>query len=137
MLKIFRKLRQKLLSQNKYSKYLLYALGEILLVVIGILIALQVNNWNQKRLNKIEEINILANINTEFKINLDKFKNTYDGAKKAIDASKKLSSLVGLDQSEISQINIDSLLFNVFEYANLVVSENTNTKPCIAKAKLM
>lgn len=49
MLKLFRKIRQKLLSENKFSKYLLYALGEIVLVVIGILIALQINNWNEER----------------------------------------------------------------------------------------
>ncbi|MBC2839858.1 DUF6090 family protein [Robiginitalea sp. SC105] len=48
MLRFFRRLRQRLLTDSKFSKYLLYAVGEILLVVIGILIALQVNNWNQK-----------------------------------------------------------------------------------------
>ncbi len=46
MLKLFRKIRQSLLSENKVSKYLIYAVGEIILVVIGILIALQINNWN-------------------------------------------------------------------------------------------
>ncbi len=49
MIKFFRKIRQKTLTENKFSKYLLYAIGEIILVVIGILIALQVNNWNEKR----------------------------------------------------------------------------------------
>ena len=52
MIKFFRKIRQKLLSENKFSKYLLYAVGEIILVVIGILIALNINNWNQNRLNE-------------------------------------------------------------------------------------
>ncbi len=57
MIKFFRKIRQKLLSENKFSKYLIYAIGEILLVVIGILIALQINNWNQNKneQNKIKE----------------------------------------------------------------------------------
>lgn len=50
MISFFRKIRQKLLSQNRVTRYLIYALGEIFLVVIGILIALQVNNWNQERL---------------------------------------------------------------------------------------
>lgn len=49
MIKFFRKIRQKLLSENKFSNYLLYAMGEIFLVVIGILIALQINNWNDDR----------------------------------------------------------------------------------------
>ncbi|MFH4968081.1 DUF6090 family protein [Gaetbulibacter sp. M240] len=51
MIKFFRKIRQKLLNENKFSKYLLYAFGEIILVVIGILIALQINNWNTERIN--------------------------------------------------------------------------------------
>ena len=49
MLRFFRQIRQRLLSDNKFSKYLLYAIGEIVLVVIGILIALQINNWNEDR----------------------------------------------------------------------------------------
>ncbi|MGW9686967.1 DUF6090 family protein [Flagellimonas sp. 2504JD1-5] len=56
MLKFFRKIRQKLLSENKLSKYLIYAIGEIILVVIGILIALQINNWNEsKKLRNVEK----------------------------------------------------------------------------------
>ncbi len=52
MFRFFRQLRQKLLTENKISKYLLYAFGEIVLVVIGILIALQINNWNDGRLQQ-------------------------------------------------------------------------------------
>lgn len=48
MIKFFRKVRHKLLTENKFSKYLLYAIGEIILVVIGILIALSINNKNQQ-----------------------------------------------------------------------------------------
>jgi len=55
MIKFFRKIRQKLLSENRFSKYLLYALGEIILVVIGILIALQINNWNENRKSRDQE----------------------------------------------------------------------------------
>lgn len=55
MIHFFRKIRHQLFTNNKFSKYLLYAIGEIVLVVIGILIALQINNWNnQKLLNKAE-----------------------------------------------------------------------------------
>ncbi|GAB2495459.1 DUF6090 family protein [Algoriphagus taiwanensis] len=53
MISFFRKIRQKLLAQNRVTRYLVYALGEILLVTIGILIALQVNNWNEKRKQKL------------------------------------------------------------------------------------
>ncbi|WP_146613668.1 DUF6090 family protein [Algoriphagus yeomjeoni] len=49
MISLFRKIRQKLLTENRVTRYLVYAVGEIFLVVIGILIALQVNNWNEER----------------------------------------------------------------------------------------
>lgn len=49
MIKFFRKIRQRLLTENKFSKYLIYAIGEVVLVVIGIIIALQINNWNESK----------------------------------------------------------------------------------------
>ncbi|TVZ56796.1 hypothetical protein OD91_2095 [Lutibacter sp. Hel_I_33_5] len=52
MIKFFRHIRKSLLEQNKTSKYFKYAIGEIVLVVIGILIALQINNWNEYRKNQ-------------------------------------------------------------------------------------
>ena len=62
MIKFFRKIRQKFLSENKFSKYLIYAIGEIILVVIGILIALQINNWNQERIDENYEITMLKEV---------------------------------------------------------------------------
>ncbi|RIV68393.1 DUF6090 family protein [Flagellimonas aequoris] len=52
MIRFFRTIRQRLLAQNRFTKYLVYATGEIVLVVIGILIALQINNWNEERKRK-------------------------------------------------------------------------------------
>jgi len=49
MITLFRKIRKQLLTQNKLTRYLVYAVGEIFLVVIGILIALQINNWNEEK----------------------------------------------------------------------------------------
>jgi len=49
MLKFFRKIRQKLLTEKRFNKYLIYGIGEIILVVFGILIALSINNWNEQR----------------------------------------------------------------------------------------
>lgn len=69
MIKFFRKIRQKLLQENRFSKYLLYAIGEIVLVVIGILIALQINNWNEaKKDSEVESIyikNIIEDLNDQ------------------------------------------------------------------------
>jgi hypothetical protein len=62
MINFFKKIRQHLLTENKFSKYLLYALGEIILVVIGILIALQVNNWNEDRKESLTIKNVLTEI---------------------------------------------------------------------------
>lgn len=68
MLHFFRKIRQKLLAEGKLKSYTLYAIGEILLIVVGILIAVQIGNWNQSRLNKIEETRILQSIQDELAI---------------------------------------------------------------------
>ncbi len=68
MIKFFRRIRQKLLTENKFSKYLLYAIGEIVLVVIGILIALQINNWNQQRLNRNKEVTYLLELKASLEL---------------------------------------------------------------------
>jgi len=65
MIKFFRKLRQQLLTENKISKYLLYAIGEIILVVIGILIALGVNNWNQETKDRRLGMDYLSRIHSD------------------------------------------------------------------------
>lgn len=59
MIKFFRQIRQNLLMENKTGKYFKYAIGEIILVVIGILLALQINNWNDVRKNQNYEQEIL------------------------------------------------------------------------------
>jgi len=70
MIKFFRTLRQKLLMENKTSKYFQYAFGEIVLVVVGILIALQINNWNESRKTQKRETKILAEINSNLEENM-------------------------------------------------------------------
>jgi len=67
MIKFFRKIRQNLLSEGKTGKYFKYAIGEILLVVIGILIALQINNWNEDRKVRTYELNQLKEIRENLK----------------------------------------------------------------------
>jgi sensor domain CHASE-containing protein len=62
MIKVFRKIRQNMIKENRTSKYLLYAIGEIILVVIGILIALSINNWNEQRKERQIEQSILKEI---------------------------------------------------------------------------
>ena len=67
MIKFFRKIRYNLMEQNKTGKYFKYAIGEIVLVVIGILIALSINNWNEKNKLKKEESKILTEIRKSLK----------------------------------------------------------------------
>ena len=70
MIKFFRSIRYNLMENNKASRYLIYAIGEIVLVVIGILIALQINNWNEGRKDKIKEHSILVQLEEEYIANL-------------------------------------------------------------------
>ncbi|RMB56326.1 hypothetical protein EAX61_14670 [Dokdonia sinensis] len=74
MIKFFRKIRRKLLRENRLSKYLLYAIGEIILVVIGILIALQLNNWNENRKENIRENQLIDVLITDLKAKKAEFK---------------------------------------------------------------
>jgi len=70
MIKFFRKIRQNLLSEGKTGKYFKYAIGEILLVVIGILIALSINNWNDQRKQKLAETEQLKSIKSELDLGI-------------------------------------------------------------------
>ena len=67
MIKFFRKIRQNLLSEGKTGKYLKYAIGEIILVVVGILIALSINNWNEERKQNELETVYLKRLHNELK----------------------------------------------------------------------
>jgi uncharacterized membrane-anchored protein YhcB (DUF1043 family) len=74
MIKFFRKIRQNLLAEGKTGKYLKYAIGEIVLVVIGILIALQINSWYGKQVNNAKQEKYLESIVNDLNqqlINLD------------------------------------------------------------------
>ena len=73
MLKFFRRIRRKLLDEGNLKKYLIYAIGEILLVMIGILLALQVNNWNSERAHRNKEISILTEMNRNLELNVNQF----------------------------------------------------------------
>jgi hypothetical protein len=93
MIKFFRKIRQNLLSENKFSKYLLYAVGEIVLVIIGILIALAINQKNtDKNNNELRDL-YLIQLNEEINENLKTIINHRD---KAITMLTELDTLVGI-----------------------------------------
>ena len=109
MLRLFSQIRQKLLTDNKFSKYLLYAVGEILLVVIGILIALQVDTWNQWRQERQMEQVVLRQLRDDFQANLAQLDQKMRMRKAIIGAS--LSILQAMDHPD--RASRDSLNSNL------------------------
>ena len=107
MIRFFRKIRQDLLTNNKFSKYLLYAVGEILLVVIGILIALQIDNLNEYRKDREEERELLLQLRSEYQSNLEQLNQKIGLREKMITATKKLLDYVDHPEKR----NTDSTLF--------------------------
>ena len=105
MIKFFRKIRYDLMEKNKTGKYLKYAIGEILLVVIGILLALQINNWNQNRLNNIKEQSILSSIHKEFLMNKVQLDTVLFYHRRAFKSARKLIETFPID---ITKDNLDT-----------------------------
>lgn len=101
MIQFFRKIRKELLTENKFSKYLFYAIGEIVLVVIGILIALQINNWNNNRIKKNTELHYYLNI------------------KQQITEDKQLI---------IGNINYNNDYLNQYKFGVQIIEENDRSK---------
>lgn len=94
MIKFFRRIRKSLLTENKFSKYLLYAIGEIVLVVIGILIALSINNWNEGQKELAKEQLILKQLNSEYQSNLKQLDEKILMRNEALEACNKLLNLI-------------------------------------------
>jgi hypothetical protein len=115
MIKFFRKIRQNLLSEGKTGKYLKYAIGEIVLVVIGILIALSINNWNNNRIEKKKEAHYIKNINKEFKLNRVQLDSATFYHHKVFNNATKILNLIPI---EINTVNKDSLSFYISETFN-------------------
>ena len=98
MLKFFRKIRQKLLAEGRFSKYVLYAIGEIFLVVIGILIALQINNENERYKKRLQEITILENLQKDLTLDTLDINFNIFYHKSFINEEKKLLNFLQGDQ---------------------------------------
>ena len=113
MIKFFRRIRQNLLLENKTSKYFKYAIGEIILVVIGILIALQINNWNESRKEKFNEAKILKTLNEEFLENKYTLDSTLTLLSSTADAlSFVLKNIDNDPKIDLTPVQLDSVLYN-------------------------
>lgn len=110
MIKLFRKTRQNLLMENKISKYFKYAVGEIVLVVIGILIALSVSNWNENR--KLQER--VNNFYPKLKLQIEKNIKKVDAYLYEVDyqfkGAKRNLEILGSKNNKLSLLRLDSLI---------------------------
>ncbi|WP_435624245.1 DUF6090 family protein [Flagellimonas sp.] len=96
MIKFFRKIRQKLISEKKFSQYLLYAVGEIILVVIGILIALQINDYSEQKKERKKEQVLLSNLSKDVALDIQQIENNTMLSRERL---KRLDSLIQLLKS--------------------------------------
>jgi hypothetical protein len=112
MIKFFRKIRQKTLAENKFGKYLTYAIGEIILVVIGILIALSINNWNENKKSENQLNNIYNEVESNLKSDLS---NIDDVIKQYEQLELRLKKMI---TKEYSNIPLDSI--NAHNYSDFI-----------------
>ncbi|MFX0558589.1 DUF6090 family protein [Maribacter sp. CXY002] len=123
MIKFFRKIRQKLLSENKFSKYLVYAIGEIVLVVIGILIALQINDWNEHRKDKATEHTLLIAMHDDLLINIDRLNNDIQIEQNTINQANKV--IQHLDERKRYNPNLDKLFAEAIFSPDITISASS------------
>ncbi|WP_370476840.1 DUF6090 family protein [Tamlana flava] len=118
MINFFRKIRQNLLFESKTGKYLKYSLGEIVLVVIGILIALQINTWNENQKHIKKEHTFLVEVLKSLKRDLGRTKFIYNN--RALTKRNDISTII----KDLNQIPLpaDSILRNSFEQMTMTLS---------------
>ena len=117
MMKFFRKIRYDLMEKNKTGKYLKYAIGEVVLVIIGILIALSINNWNTNRKLKSEEQNLLKDLRTEVKSNIESLTITIDEHEKSYNVAQEFKRL--FQDREAFNMMSDSTFQTIFRNMNV------------------
>lgn len=112
MIKFFRSFRKRLLTENKFNKYLLYAVGEIILVVIGILIALQINNLNEQRKQNVLEQDYLVALKKEYENNLVEVMRVIDLNSDLFKNARELADYTGPGEPNITEEKFAQLYFN-------------------------
>ena len=131
MIKFFRKIRQNLLSEGKTGKYLKYALGEIILVVIGILIALWINNINIEHQQNKERLVLITNLKQELNENLDQFDMRTN---LLMDTNKNLIKVLNFSANSNTNEPIDSLRAYVTDALIIEVAILNNSRLSSAKS---
>jgi hypothetical protein len=118
MIKFFRKIRQSLLSTGKTGMYLKYAIGEIVLVVIGILIALSLNNWKENFDNRGEEMRILSGLKQEFEVNLSEVNRNIKLNTSTVESCRDLIDLIRTENPFENYRYVDSLIYVVYMFGS-------------------
>ncbi len=131
MIKFFRKIRQNMIKENRVSKYLLYAIGEIVLVVIGILIALQINNNNELNKAREKELKYLKNIKTDLLLNIDNINSFIENRESSIaSANAILEYYEGKPLTDLDDFNnhcLNVYIWHKFYQINNTFLELTNS----------
>jgi hypothetical protein len=130
MINFFRKIRQKMLTENKFSKYLIYAMGEVFLVVIGILIALQINNWNETNKERSYENYILTGVSDNLEADIAQIEKILTQRRKT---HKSIIRMISYLKTE--NIKEDSLVYDIAQLQTFERYFPTNTAYEISKAK--
>ena len=128
MIKFFRKIRYDLMEKNKTGKYFKYAIGEIVLVMIGILLALQINNWNENRVAQARIDIRLTNLTEDLKTEIKEMTEIIDGSKGRIIVTKAI--LKG--SNRLGSFSIRDTVFQEYKSANF-----TNPNSVISEAKTL
>jgi len=110
MIPFFRKIRKKMADDNKPLKYMRYAIGEIVLVVVGILIALQINNWNETVLDRQKEKDLLQDLKLELLDNQDQIEIMIKIHKEGLLSLRRISNKLGPNVSNSLKDSIDQII---------------------------
>lgn len=132
MFRFFRKIRTQLLHENKVTRYMLYALGEIILIVIGILIAITIDNRNEERkIRRMEQV-YLVGLQSEFELSRAKLQTLIEVNRNVYEDAKEIADLISSKENP-DELHLSQLLFNALSYEqaynpnNSLLNEVINT----------
>lgn len=124
MLRLLGKIRQKLIREGKLGNYLVYALGEFILIVLGIFIALQVNDWYQKSQNEEIERQLIASLHNEFKQNKKVFLGVREQMQRGKESCYQLMDLMKKDPAYLSNYDLNYLIYTAIDRYHFSPSNN-------------
>ncbi|GGG32207.1 DUF6090 family protein [Bizionia arctica] len=151
MIKFFRKIRQNMIRDNKVGKYLFYAIGEIVLVVIGILIALAINNNNEKQKTRAKELNYLSGIKSDINLNLIELKTYITTRETSVSSAENMLEFfnnkkeVTPDKFNFNSLNVqiwypfkknDNTYQELINSGNLAIISNDSIKDILINSQL-